>query len=160
MRVESQQLAGRLELELTESVLIETTGPVTETLDKLREMGIGLSIDDFGTGYSSLSYLYRFPLDTLKIDRSFLQRMLEREDSRAIISAIIAMAHSLHLRVIAEGVESEEQLELLRAQGCDAIQGYLISKPLPAGEFEDLVRRYARPDGSCALGEFGLTVAG
>ena len=124
-----------LELELTESVLMKNAKETVSTLKSLKEMGLYISIDDFGTGYSSLSYLKRFPLDTMKIDRSFVQEITTDSDSAAITTAIIAMAHSLKLRVIAEGVETEEQLSFLRDHGCQALQGFLYSRPLPADDF-------------------------
>ena len=126
-----------LELELTESVLMKNAKETVSTLRALKEMGLHISIDDFGTGYSSLSYLKRFPLDTLKIDRSFVQEITTDSDSAAITKAIIAMAHSLKLKVLAEGVETEEQLAFLRDHGCNALQGFLFSKPLP---YDELVR--------------------
>jgi EAL domain-containing protein (putative c-di-GMP-specific phosphodiesterase class I) len=107
-------------------------------LKSLRQTGLGISIDDFGTGYSSLAYLRRFPLDELKIDRSFL--MDTDEDSAAIASAIIALGHSLRLNVVAEGVEQEKQLEFLRSRNCDEYQGYYFSKPIAADAFEVLLR--------------------
>jgi EAL domain-containing protein (putative c-di-GMP-specific phosphodiesterase class I) len=107
-----------------------------EMLRRLKEMGMKLSIDDFGTGYSSLSYLNKFPLDELKIDRSFVMEIKGPDERCAIITAIIAMAHSLGLRVVAEGVETEPQRAYLAAEGCDEYQGYFKSKPVPAGEFE------------------------
>ena len=108
-------------------------------LRSLKEMGVHLSIDDFGTGYSSLSYLRRFPLDTLKIDRSFVKDVTTDADNAEITKAIIAMAHSLKLRVLAEGVETEEQYRFLRDQGCQVLQGFLFSRPLP---YDELVRFY------------------
>ena len=121
-----------LELELTESLLMDHTDRTVETLDHLHAMGIRLSIDDFGVGYSSLNYLKRFPIQTLKIDQSFVRHITSDADDAAISTAIIAMAHSLRLRVVAEGVETEDQLAFLMAKGCDAVQGYLFSRPLPA----------------------------
>jgi diguanylate cyclase/phosphodiesterase with PAS/PAC sensor(s) len=121
-----------LELELTESQLLDNVESVTATFRQLREMGVKLAIDDFGTGYSSLSYLKRFPVDYVKIDQTFIRDLSERGEDAAITRAIIAMAHSLELKVVAEGVEHTEQLRFLRAHGCDEIQGYLISQPLPA----------------------------
>jgi len=128
-----------LELEITESMIMQNAERAIEILQRFRDMGTLVSIDDFGTGYSSLGYLKQFPIDSLKIDRSFVRDVPHDGDDVAITQAIIAMAHSLHLKVIAEGVESEEQLAFLRRQGCDQIQGYLISAPLPADEFERLL---------------------
>jgi EAL domain-containing protein (putative c-di-GMP-specific phosphodiesterase class I) len=106
-----------------------------EILSLIKAMGVKLSIDDFGTGYSSLSYLHKFPLDELKIDRSFIMQIKGEADDAAVVSAIIAMAHGLALSVVAEGVETEPQLAFLRRKGCDEFQGYLKSKPVPADEF-------------------------
>jgi diguanylate cyclase (GGDEF)-like protein len=128
-----------LELEITEDLLLEHNQTNIITLTKLRNRGIHISIDDFGTGYSSLSYLKRLPIDTLKIDQSFLRDIENDPDNKTITSAIIAMASSLHLNVLAEGVETEEQLAFLRAQGCNEIQGFSFSKPLTAVEFEKLL---------------------
>ena len=122
-------------LELTEGMIMDNAQANVEVLHRLKEMGAKLSIDDFGTGYSSLSYLHRFPLDELKIDRSFVMQIAKPQDQAAVVTAIIAMAHSLGLNVVAEGVETEAQLAFLREQRCDEYQGYLKSKPLPAREF-------------------------
>jgi EAL domain-containing protein (putative c-di-GMP-specific phosphodiesterase class I) len=127
--------AQYLKLELTESSLIERPETVKATLQALRTMGVHLLIDDFGTGYSSLSHLKHFPIDTLKIDRSFVRGITANADDAAIVTATIAMAHSLHRTVIAEGVETKEQLAFLQAHGCDAIQGYAIGSPMPAAAF-------------------------
>ena len=124
-----------LELEITESMVMRDPERAVILLAALKAMGIRLSIDDFGTGYSSLSYLKRFPLDSVKIDRSFIQDLPGSVDDAAITRAIIAMAHSLRLKSIAEGVETEEQLGFLREEGCDEMQGYLFSRPLPEDEF-------------------------
>jgi len=138
---ETNTPAEKLELELTESMLIEHVGRATETLSTLKAMGIRLSIDDFGTGYSSLSYLKRFPLDTLKIDRSFVSGIPEDGDDIQLCSAIVAMAHGLGLKVIAEGVETPEQLEFMRGLHCDEVQGFHISKPLPPEMADTFLRR-------------------
>jgi len=126
--------ADSLELELTESILMEHAETSINTLDQLNRMGVHLSIDDFGTGYSSFSYLKRFPIDTLKIDRSFVHDINTDPDDAAIVKAVTTMAHSLNLKVVAEGVETKEQLATLKNLGCDIAQGYLISRPIPAGK--------------------------
>lgn len=125
-----------LELEITESAIMENASSTLAVLYKLKQMGINLSMDDFGTGYCSFSYLKSFPLDIIKIDRSFITDINKTEEDAAIVKAIISMSHNLKLTVIAEGVETEEQLSLLREMGCDEMQGYLLSKPLPADEIE------------------------
>ncbi len=129
-----------LELELTESILMQDVENTVSTLHELKRMGVRLSIDDFGTGYSSLSYLKRFPLDILKIDRSFVADLGTKSDDGEIARAIIAMAHALHLKVVAEGVENLQQLNFMRDFHCDLIQGYYFSKPLPAEEFARLLK--------------------
>ncbi|MCP5374401.1 MAG: EAL domain-containing protein, partial [Hyphomicrobiales bacterium] len=126
--------ADRLELEITESLLIEEESEAATGLMKLRELGVRLSIDDFGTGYSALGYLKRFPVDTLKIDRSFINEVTRNREDATLTRAAIAMAHSLGMEVIAEGVETEEQLDFLKALGCEYAQGYLFGKPLPADD--------------------------
>lgn len=136
---EAQLSPHQLEMELTETLLMDDLDSNIAMLNKLRKLGVGLSLDDFGTGYSSLSYLKRFPIDELKIDRAFVMDLENNRDDAAIVQAIITMAHSLRLRVVAEGVETQPQLEQLRAMGCDIIQGYLISKPVPAAEMETLL---------------------
>ena len=132
---------AQLELELTESVLMEDSDSAARILDSLKAMGLSLSIDDFGTGYSSLSYLKRFAIDSLKIDRSFVRDMESDSNDQAIITAIIAMAHKLNLAVVAEGVETRQQALLLRQFNCDQIQGYWISRPLPPLDIERLASR-------------------
>jgi EAL domain-containing protein (putative c-di-GMP-specific phosphodiesterase class I) len=107
----------------------------------LRDSGVKLSVDDFGTGYSSMSYLRRFPIDKLKIDRSFISEIMDRPDDASIVRAIVSLAHSLRLKVVAEGVETPSQLEFLKALGCDQYQGFHFSRPLPAGDFEELICR-------------------
>ncbi len=130
-------------LELTESAILESGGNVTDTLQTIKRMGVQLALDDFGTGYSSLSYLHRFPLDELKIDRSFLANCDTGGASSTLTAAIIAMGHRLGLRVVAEGVETPGQLAFVRAEGCDQYQGYLFSRPLPAGDFARLIAPHA-----------------
>jgi diguanylate cyclase (GGDEF)-like protein len=134
---------GALELELTESMSVECPERSADLMGRLRQLGVTLSIDDFGTGYSSLSYLKRLPVDKLKIDRSFVQDMHQSAESMAMVKAIIAMAHGLRLEVIAEGVELEEQLEGLRAAGCDQIQGFYYSQPLSPEDCAGYLRRHA-----------------
>lgn len=121
-----------LELELTESQLLDSVEHIIATFQQLRDLGVKLAIDDFGTGYSSLSYLRRFPVDYVKIDRAFISGLGDGTEDAAIIQAIISMAHSLGLKVVAEGVENQSQLEFLRDHGCDEVQGYLISRPIEA----------------------------
>jgi diguanylate cyclase (GGDEF)-like protein len=130
-----------LELELTESILMEPTDTTFDTLNELKATGVRLAIDDFGRGYSSLGYLKRLPIDTLKIDRSFVRDILSSSDDRAIIKAIISLARTLNLRVIAEGVETHEQLTYLREQGSDGIQGFLLSKPMTPNSFRQLMKK-------------------
>ncbi len=128
-----------LDLELTESIIMHDTDIITDTLAILHDNGVGLSIDDFGTGYSSLSYIRRFPLDRLKIDRSFVQDIMSNPDDAEMIVSIIALGHSMKLKVLAEGVETKEQLQYLKAQGCDEVQGFYFSKPLPVDEVSALL---------------------
>ncbi|GEM_PF-696336 len=129
-----------LELEMTESAVMEDADRVIKVLRELKETGVKISIDDFGTGYSSLSYLKQFAIDKLKVDQSFVREITRDPDDAAIVVAIITMAHSLGLSVIAEGVETEGQLEYLRSHGCNEMQGYLFSRPVPVGEFEQMLR--------------------
>jgi len=130
---------GLLELELTEGVLMAHTEKTVKTLKSLKAMGVRLAIDDFGTGFSSLSYLKRFPLDVLKIDRTFIKDITDDPDDAAITLATIEMAHTLKLQVIAEGVETEAQLDFLKKHGCDVYQGYLFSRPVPPEEIPELL---------------------
>lgn len=129
-----------LELEVTESVIMHDAEQVIAILKQIKSLGVKLSIDDFGTGYSSLSYLKRFPVDRLKIDQSFIREITSSPDDAAITQAVINLGHSLNLRVIAEGVETQEQLDFLSDRQCDEKQGYLISRPVPAEEFAQLLR--------------------
>jgi len=130
------QAAAGLELEITESLVMEDVLHSISSLRAIRSMGVRIAIDDFGTGFSSLSYLAKLPVDTLKIDRSFVVEMPMGPDGLALVDTIITLAHSLKLRVVAEGVETQEQSELLRTMGCDEMQGYLFSRPMPCEEFE------------------------
>ena len=130
-----------LELELTESLFMSDVTPAVDLLHRMKSLGVKLSIDDFGTGYSSFSYLSRFPIDVLKIDRSFVNDITHDANDAAIVASIITLAHNLRLSVIAEGVETAEQLDYLRQQGCDEMQGYYFSRPLPAQDFEQLLRQ-------------------
>ena len=129
-----------LELELTESVLMKRVESAASVLRELRAEGVKIALDDFGTGYSSLSYLRKFPIDALKIDQSFVRQITALDDDTTIVSAIISMGRSMKLRVIAEGVETSEELAFLQAQQCDEAQGYFFSRPVPASEFAKLLR--------------------
>jgi diguanylate cyclase len=129
-----------LEVELTESAVMSDPEESIAILEKLSTMGVLVSVDDFGTGYSSMSYLRRFPIDKLKIDRAFIDEVMSRPEDASIVRAIVSLAHSLKLKVVAEGVESTEQVELLKALGCDQYQGFHFSPALPAPQFEALIR--------------------
>jgi diguanylate cyclase (GGDEF)-like protein len=133
-----------LELELTEGLILKSVDDAVRTMRALRTMGVELAIDDFGTGYSILAYLKRFPIGRLKVAQAFLRDIPADPDSVAIARAVISLGHSLKLKVIAEGVETPQQLEFLDAAGCDEIQGYLISKPLPQGEVTELLKLQVR----------------
>jgi diguanylate cyclase (GGDEF)-like protein len=132
--------AAYLELELTESALMDREQEAIDILNQLQAEGVRLAIDDFGTGYSSLSYLKRLPLDVLKIDKSFVDDIPNSKDDMEIAATIVGIAHTLRLKVLAEGVETKEQFAFLKEQGCDMYQGYLMSKPIPADQFEQLLR--------------------
>jgi diguanylate cyclase (GGDEF)-like protein len=134
-----------LELELTESSIMKNAEGAVRTLSELKAMGVKIAIDDFGTGYSSLGYLKRLPIDTLKIDRSFVSDVTTDPDDAALVMAIITLAHNLRLKVIAEGVDSEEQLRFLHLLRCDEWQGYFFSKPLPVEAFEELLLQGQNP---------------
>ena len=133
--IDARAVAG-LELEITESLIMEDIKHNITTLQGVRALGATIAIDDFGTGFSSLSYLSRLPVDTLKIDRSFVDDMTTGPEGLALVSTIISLAHSLKLNVVAEGVETDEQSRLLRLLNCDEMQGYLFSKPVPTDIFE------------------------
>ena len=153
---ETELDSSYLELELTESLVMQDVEKTIATLSRLKAMGIKLSIDDFGTGYSSLSYLKRFPIDTLKIDQSFVRDITTDPDDAAIAKSIISMAHDMQLRVIAEGVETEAQKSFLSLRRCDEMQGYFFSRPVPAVEFEKLLREgrsLSMDDSVAALGQ-------
>ena len=137
--------ADCLELEITETALAEQPEEARQTLQRLGDLGVRLAVDDFGTGYSSFAHLKRFPIDVLKIDQSFIREIPTSADDMAISSAIIAMGHSMGLQVLAEGVETQAQLEFLRERGCDAYQGYLRSRPVPPDAFAALLRVQTSP---------------
>ncbi|MFL5048519.1 MAG: putative bifunctional diguanylate cyclase/phosphodiesterase, partial [Xanthobacteraceae bacterium] len=131
--------AGRLELEVTESILLHDSETILSTLHQLHELGVRISMDDFGTGYSSLSYLRSFPFDTIKIDRTFVEELPERSDCAAIVRAVAGLGDSLGMLTTAEGVETEDQLARLQAEGCEEVQGYLFSRPVPAKALPGLI---------------------
>ncbi|KPW07180.1 PAS:GGDEF protein [Pseudomonas syringae pv. atrofaciens] len=133
-----------LELELTEGLLLEATEDTRQQLDSLKKLGLSLAMDDFGTGYSSFSYLKKFPIDVIKIDRSFIRDIPDDEDDMEITSAVIAMAHNLKLKVVAEGIETAAQLAFLRRHRCDVGQGYLFDRPIPGEELIKKLKRYPR----------------
>jgi EAL domain-containing protein (putative c-di-GMP-specific phosphodiesterase class I) len=130
-----------LELEITESIAMQNADYTIVILRELKDMGVQISLDDFGTGYSSLSYLKKFPIDSLKIDQSFIRDLQSDTNDAAIAHAVIVLAHSLKLKVIAEGVETREQERFLREHDCDRFQGYLFSNPVPAPVLETLLRQ-------------------
>ncbi|MBT5403217.1 MAG: EAL domain-containing protein, partial [Crocinitomicaceae bacterium] len=138
---ETNMLPKYLELEITESITIENFKKTIEALENLKKLGVVIAIDDFGTGYSSLSYLQQFPIDKVKIDRSFIKNITENKDSVSIVKAIIALAHSLNLTVISEGVETQAQYDLLRNMNCDEAQGFYFGPAISAEEFEDFVTK-------------------
>ena len=131
---------GGVDLEITESLLMTEIDASIRKLRELRDMGLRIALDDFGTGYSSLAYLSKLPLDTLKIDRGFVNGMTENADDTSIVSTIISLAQALRFKVVAEGVETEQQAQLLRLLRCDQVQGYLFSPPVPAERIETLLK--------------------
>ena len=146
-----------LEIELTESVVMTDPEGTAAILEQLSRMGVLVSVDDFGTGYSSMNYLRRFPIDKLKIDRGFIQDLITCADDASIVRAIISLAHSLRLKVVAEGVETSEQLKFLQTLGCDQYQGYHFSPPLPASEFAQMVREWQKPEDGASADEASQT---
>jgi EAL domain-containing protein (putative c-di-GMP-specific phosphodiesterase class I) len=126
-----------MQFELTESALMQDPVRALETLSKLRTFGVRLAIDDFGTGYSSLSYLQKLPVDSIKIDRSFISAVTTSEPSAAIVRCIVELAHALKLEVVAEGVEDQATWDRVAAIGCDVVQGFWVSEPMPAGDLGD-----------------------
>jgi EAL domain-containing protein (putative c-di-GMP-specific phosphodiesterase class I) len=140
-----------LELEITESVLLDDHHNVAEELNSLRAVGVTLSLDDFGTGYSSLSYLKRFRFDVLKIDRSFVSGLPDKSEDVLLVKAILAMAKGLDLRVVAEGVESHDQLLFLSGQGCDYAQGYLLAMPMSVEAYRQYLETLAAGSGAVSV---------
>ena len=131
--------AQRLELEITEAVLLQNNEATLATLHRLRELGVRVAMDDFGTGYSSLSYLRSFPFDKIKIDRSFIRDLADKDESGAIVQAVISLASRLNMATTAEGVETEAQLQIIERLGCTEMQGYLYSRPVPAAKLVGLL---------------------
>jgi EAL domain-containing protein (putative c-di-GMP-specific phosphodiesterase class I) len=129
----------RLELEITEGVLVEDFARGLSILRRLKTLGVRIAMDDFGTGYSSMSYLQSFPFDKIKIDQSFISNVKSNPQSAAIVRAVIGLAHGLNLPVLAEGVETKQQLDFLAAESCDEVQGYLLGRPHPIAEYSDLI---------------------
>lgn len=133
--------AAKIVLEVTETAMMQEIKKSAIILEELRHLGLKIAVDDFGTGYSSLAYLKRLPINTIKIDRSFVRDVTIDTDDAAITRTIIAMGHNLGLRVVAEGVETNEQMRFLQECGCDEVQGFLIATPLPAGEIIEYIQR-------------------
>jgi predicted signal transduction protein with EAL and GGDEF domain len=129
-----------LDLELTENIVMQDADAVASDLQRMRDLGVSISIDDFGTGYSSLTYVKQFPVDRLKIDQCFIRNLANDPNDSVIVRAIVSLGHSLELDVVAEGVETREQMQLLRFEGCHEMQGYYFGKPMPASEFIELAR--------------------
>ena len=131
-------------IEITEGLLLNAEGDVTGTLESLRKAGLEIAVDDFGTGYSALAYLQRFEINLLKIDRAFVRSLEKQSNNAALCEAIIVMAHALHLRVVAEGVETPEQEQALKRSGCDSMQGFWFSRPIPPEQLEAILRHGAQ----------------
>jgi EAL domain-containing protein (putative c-di-GMP-specific phosphodiesterase class I) len=136
----------QFELELTEGILVSNPAIAKRKLESLKALGFSLSIDDFGTGFSSIGYLRQFPFNKLKIDRSFVREIGISPTANALIQALVSLGDALDLAVVAEGIENKEQLNLLRVIQCEFIQGYYVSKPMPAAEMSDFIERSASPD--------------
>ena len=137
--------SSRVVLEVTEGILIENPQETQIRLEALRALGVSIALDDFGTGYSSMSYLQKFPFDQLKIDRTFVASLGSSGNAAAIIQSIVTLGHALGMKVLAEGVETDEQRVLLRLAGCDEMQGFLFARPAPAAEIDRALARPARP---------------
>jgi EAL domain-containing protein (putative c-di-GMP-specific phosphodiesterase class I) len=148
--VESGLAPERLELEITESILIESHLDILPVIRRLKNLGVSIALDDFGTGYSSLSYLTMFPFDKIKIDRSFIQNLTKRAECRAIISSVLALGRGLGIAITAEGVETQEQLDLLCSLGVDSVQGYLLGAPCPLSQLRFDPLELDRPAASAA----------
>jgi EAL domain-containing protein (putative c-di-GMP-specific phosphodiesterase class I) len=133
-----------IDVEITESMLMEDIVGSIEKLKAVQAMGVQVAMDDFGTGYSSLSYLTRLPINSLKIDRSFISQMARGPEQMAIVSTVISLARALNHKVVAEGVETEEQADMLRVLGCDEVQGYYFGKPMPVEDIETLLKKTAQ----------------
>jgi EAL domain-containing protein (putative c-di-GMP-specific phosphodiesterase class I) len=136
-----------LEIEITENIIMDNPDDAAQLLRDIREIGVRIAVDDFGTGYSSLAYIKKFPVNTLKIDQVFVTDIVHDAHDEAIVASILSMAASLNLKVVAEGVETKEQLELLRKMGCEEVQGYYLSKPLPAEKIAELLKKSNGIDG-------------
>jgi EAL domain-containing protein (putative c-di-GMP-specific phosphodiesterase class I) len=137
--------ASQIHLEITESLLMEAPGAAKEALEKCRQHGIHISIDDFGTGYSSLGYLHHFPIDTLKIDQSFIRSMNSAPSSLVLVKAIIGLARNLNMKVIAEGIETEQEASIIRDLGCEECQGFWFAKPLPLEDALKFIQSWTPP---------------
>jgi EAL domain-containing protein (putative c-di-GMP-specific phosphodiesterase class I) len=149
--------AKYLEIELTETAVMSDPEESVDILERLSRMGVVVSVDDFGTGYSSMSYLRRFPIDKLKIDRSFITNVMTSADDASIVQAIISLAHGLRLKVVAEGVETAEQVTFLQRLGCDQYQGFYFSKPVNAAGFEAMLRGPDAPEAESSANEADRT---
>jgi EAL domain-containing protein (putative c-di-GMP-specific phosphodiesterase class I) len=140
-----------LVLEITESALLQDTDTTLEVLHRLKKLGVRLAIDDFGTGYSSLSYLQRFPFDVLKIDRAFVTAIDNQSDDSSLAPAVVSLANTMHLKVVAEGVETPSQADALAAMGCELAQGFLLARPMPPEAFDKLLTERGRHDARYSL---------